>query len=367
MFGLEFPNYETIALPIGISFFTFQAISYIVDVYKDNSLVQKNILNLTLYIAFFPQLIAGPIIKYSDMEYQINNRQITLDGTTQGVRRFAFGLAKKLIISNSMGLMADTIFALDSSYINIASAWIAGITYTLQIYFDFSGYSDMAIGISRVFGFEFKENFNYPYVATSMQNFWRRWHISLSTWFKEYLYIPLGGNRKGSLRTVLNKVFVFFCTGLWHGANFTFIVWGLMHGLLLLLEYYSIIPIDKCKFRPLKHLYTMVCVVVTFVMFRAVDVSQGFMYIQQMFTGFNVSVQSLSPILELVTPSFIVTLILGIVFSMPVEKALTNAVANTKASSVLAVGEYVLTLGLVLVCILNLYTSEYNPFIYLNF
>jgi alginate O-acetyltransferase complex protein AlgI len=266
-----------------------------------------------------------------------------------------------------MGLMADTIFALDSSYINVASAWIAGITYTLQIYFDFSGYSDMAIGISRVFGFEFKENFNYPYVATSMQNFWRRWHISLSTWFKEYLYIPLGGNRKGSLRTVLNKVFVFFCTGLWHGANFTFIVWGLMHGLLLLLEYYNIIPIEKCKFRPLKHFYTMVCVVVTFVMFRAVDVSQGFMYIKQMFTGFNVSVQSLSPILELVTPSFIITLVLGIVFSMPVEKALTHAVAKTKGRTVLAIGEYALTLGLVLICILSLYTSEYNPFIYLNF
>jgi alginate O-acetyltransferase complex protein AlgI len=320
-----------------------------------------------LYISFFPQLIAGPIVRYSDIEKQINQRTITANDTALGIRRFVFGLTKKLLISNSMGLVADTIFALDTAHINIVSAWVGAITYTLQIYFDFSGYSDMAIGIGRVFGFEFKENFNYPYTATSVQDFWRKWHISLSTWFKEYLYIPLGGTRKGSARTVLNKVFVFFCTGLWHGANFTFIVWGLMHGLLLLLEYYNIIPIEKCKFKPLKHIYTLLCVAITFVMFRADSVSQGWMFIKNMLVGYGFTLQSLSPTIELLTPSFILMFILAIVFSMPIERCIANKLTKESSKEVFSIAEYGLSLALVCLCIVTLSKTGYNPFIYFQF
>lgn len=365
--NVEFNDYHTIALPIGISFFTFQAMSYIVDVYRDKSIVQKNLLNLTLYISFFPQLIAGPIIKYYDMEYQIHSRTISVDKTALGIKRFIFGLAKKLLISNSMGYIADTIFALDSQYINILSAWVGGIAYTLQIYFDFSGYSDMAIGLSKVFGFDFKENFNYPYIATSIKDFWRRWHISLSTWFKEYLYIPLGGNRKGSLRTNLNRLFVFFCTGLWHGANFTFIVWGLMHGLLLTLEHYSIIPIDKCKFKPLKHIYTMLCVIVTFVMFRADTVSKGLLFIKSMFVGYSLDISSISRVVELFTPTAITSFVVAIVFSMPIGTWINSSIKSEKSKEVYSIATYGCSLILIGLCIINLSNSGYNPFIYFQF
>lgn len=257
VFNISVPNVE-IALPIGIYFFTFQALSYLIDVYKDKSLVQKNILNIILYISFFPQLIARPIIKYYDMEYQIYNRTISLDNTIKGLKRLIYGLSKKLLIANNIGIVVDNIFSMNNQDINILTAWIGGLSYALQIYFDFSGYSDMAIGLSKTFGFEFKKNFNYPYSSLSMKDFWNRWHISVSSWFKEYLYFSLGGNRKGALRTNINKIIVFFCTGLWHGANFTFILWGLIHGTLLMLEYYQIIPTNKIKNTFIKRIYVNV-------------------------------------------------------------------------------------------------------------
>ena len=257
VFNISVPNVE-IALPIGIYFFTFQALSYLIDVYKDKSLVQKNILNIILYISFFPQLIARHIIKYYDMEYQIYNRTISLDNTIKGLKRLIYGLSKKLLIANNIGIVVDNIFSMNNQDINILTAWIGGLSYALQIYFDFSGYSDMAIGLSKTFGFEFKENFNYPYSSLSMKDFWNRWHISVSSWFKEYLYFSLGGNRKGALRTNINKIIVFFCTGLWHGANFTFILWELIHGTLLMLEYYQIIPTNKIKNTFIKRIYVNV-------------------------------------------------------------------------------------------------------------
>ncbi|MFG6363489.1 MBOAT family O-acyltransferase, partial [Schaedlerella sp.] len=230
-----------VSLPIGISFFTFQALSYVIDVYRGQVKAQKNYGSMLLYISFFPQLIAGPIVKYHDIEQQISNRTTDVKEIAAGFRRFIVGLSKKVLLSNTAALAADAVFAAELSQVNILSAWIGAVSYLFQIYFDFSGYSDMAIGLGHMFGFTFQENFNYPYISGSVQEFWRRWHISLSTWFKEYLYIPLGGNRKGAARTYMNKLIVFFCTGLWHGANWTFVVWGLYHGLFLLLE--GILPV----------------------------------------------------------------------------------------------------------------------------
>jgi alginate O-acetyltransferase complex protein AlgI len=214
-----------IALPIGISFYTFQAMSYVIDAYKSPDYIQKSLFKVALYITFFPQLVAGPIVKYYDFADQIDRRETNPKMTAEGIKRFITGLSKKLLIANTMAYAADYVYDLDTAELSIPLAWLGALSYLFQIYFDFSGYSDMAIGLGAMFGFTFKENFNYPYISQSMQEFWRRWHISVSTWFKEYLYIPLGGNRKGKVRTALNKLIVFFCTGLWHGASLNFILW----------------------------------------------------------------------------------------------------------------------------------------------
>ncbi|CCZ67049.1 mBOAT family protein [Mediterraneibacter gnavus CAG:126] len=233
--GTQIPMTE-IALPIGISFFTFQALSYVIDVYRDEVQSQKSVFNVMLYVSFFPQLIAGPIVKYHDIQKQIETRKTDVQEIAEGFRRFTIGLAKKVLISNTVAIAADGVFNSQIGEINIVAAWIGAISYMLQIYYDFSGYSDMAIGMGHMFGFHFQENFNYPYISASIKEFWRRWHISLSTWFKEYLYIPLGGNRKGKLRTCVNKMVVFSATGLWHGASWTFVLWGVWHGVFSLIE-----------------------------------------------------------------------------------------------------------------------------------
>ena len=223
---------KEVILPIGISFFTFQAMSYVIDVYRCDAKAQKNILDFGLYVALFPQLIAGPIVRYHDVALQINDRNETSDKFRRGIKRFCYGIGKKVLIANTFALVVDKIWSLDLSNIGSAIAILATISYTFQIYYDFSGYSDMAIGLGLMFGFEFKENFNYPYLSSSITDFWRRWHISLSTWFKEYVYIPLGGNRHGLFRTCLNLMIVFLLTGIWHGANFTFILWGIIYGII---------------------------------------------------------------------------------------------------------------------------------------
>lgn len=226
--GLHLPLPQ-IRMPIGISFFTFQAMSYVIDVYRETTRAQKNYAKVLLYISFFPQLIAGPIVKYHDVAAEIDQRTVTLDGVALGIRRFSAGLCKKVLLANTLGLVADNLFGASSGSINGAGAWLGAISYMLQIYFDFSGYSDMAIGLGWMFGFHFKENFNYPYISGTIREFWRRWHMSLSGWFLEYLYIPLGGNRKGKFRTVVNKMIVFLCTGIWHGAAINFLFWGVYH------------------------------------------------------------------------------------------------------------------------------------------
>ena len=352
-------------LPIGISFFTFQAMSYVIDAYRQDVKVQKNLWNMILYISFFPQLIAGPIVKYHDIEKQITDRHADLKEIAEGMRRFIIGLAKKVLISNTVAVAADALFGTPIGEINIFSAWIAAIAYMLQIYYDFSGYSDMAIGLGHMFGFHFLENFRHPYVSGSVQEFWRRWHISLSTWFKEYLYFPLGGNRKGKLRTCLNKIIVFFATGLWHGANWTFVLWGLWHGAFLLLE--EILPIKKLP-KVFCHLYTLLVVCMGFVMFRADTITQGIQMIGKMFTGWDFSAGMINVAVSQMNPLFDLTVVLGVVGSIPLldkfrmlsEKAGGKGRAATAAS-------YAGSFILLLLCMLSLSSGTYNPFIYFRF
>ena len=304
-------RYHSSGLPLGISFYTFKAVSYIVDVYRGNVQAQKNYFNVLLYLSIFPQVIAGPIVGYSDISGQFNSRTESMEKTVAGLKRFTVGLAKKLLIAGVVGSVADKVYTLPTEGINILIAWTGAIAYVLQIYFDFSGYSDMAIGLSQIFGFDIKENFDYPYTARSIKRFWRKWHISLSTWFREYLYIPLGGNHKGTFRTALNLLIVFFCTGFWHGASWTFIVWGLFHGLFLVLERVGIIKTEKLKPKWLANVYTMLVVTVGFTLFRAETISQGAVFIEKMFTGFYVTEEGLSFLSRTLTPQVITVIALA--------------------------------------------------------
>ena len=310
-------NIVYIKLPVGISFFTFQALSYVIDVYYERIEVQKSFNRVLLYISFFPQLIAGPIIKYRDINYNLTNRQTDINQISNGVNRFIFGLGKKVLIANTVGQTADTIFNASSREINILSAWIGAVSYMLQIYYDFSGYSDMAIGLGKIFGFEFQENFKYPYGAVSIKEFWRRWHISLSGWFKEYLYIPLGGNRKGKIRTSINKFVVFFCTGFWHGANWTFIIWGLYHGFFSVIEEY--VTFIKKIPKIFTYIYTMLIVCIGFVIFRADTLSQAFYMLRKMFTGVSFDDCNMSFVISQLNPWFIFMLFSGFIGMAPVK------------------------------------------------
>lgn len=359
--GLHLPLPQ-IRMPIGISFFTFQAMSYVIDVYRGTTKAQKNYAKVLLYISFFPQLIAGPIVKYHDIAQEIDNRTQSLEGVSLGIRRFSAGLCKKVLISNTMGLVADQLFGASAGNINAAGAWLGAISYMLQIYFDFSGYSDMAIGLGWMFGFHFKENFNYPYISGSIREFWRRWHISLSGWFLEYLYIPLGGNRKGKFRTVVNKMIVFLCTGIWHGAAVNFLFWGIYHGCFLMLEEY--IPWIGRKGSKLKavfqHIYALLVVCIGFVFFRADTMSQGLFWIKEMFTGFTWNAAAMSFAVQQITPVFLVTLAGALIACCPVIKTVNNKKWYAPFAYVCSL------LGLV-VCMLSLASGTYNPFIYFRF
>lgn len=348
-----------IALPIGISFYTFQAMSYVIDVYRGVVKQQKNYFKVLLYISFFPQLIAGPIIKYKDIESQLSDRHASLDNIVYGLIRFCVGLAKKVLIANAMGQIVDTIYAANQNEINIFVAWIAAVCYIMQIYFDFSAYSDMAIGMAKIFGFHYKENFNYPYISTNVKEFWRRWHISLSTWFKDYLYIPLGGNRKGKLRTGVNKVIVFACCGLWHGANWTFLIWGLLHGLALMIEDY--IPIKKLP-KAVGFIYTLLIVTILFVIFRADSINEAGFMISQMFTGFHFEEAPLSLALSMLTPINITTFAVAIIAAFRFGQILFEKTIK-KYVFVLCI----FALILLILCLLTLSGGGYNPFIYFRF
>ena len=361
-----------IVLPIGISFYTFQALSYVIDVYRGEVGVQKNYFKVLLYISFFPQLIAGPIVKYRDIAEQIDNRSQSLEQIAQGLRRFVCGLAKKVLIANTMGQVADIIFAQSTFELGFLSAWLGAAAYLFQIYYDFCGYSDMAIGLGKMFGFTFKENFRYPYGARSVQDFWRRWHISLSTWFKEYLYIPLGGNRKGKARTALNRIIVFFFTGLWHGANWTFVLWGLWHGLFLLLEEY--LPFLKKLPKVLGHIYTMLVVLIGFVVFRADTIGYGFGYIGRMFSFGSPGSYDMSLALRQLTPWFIFIFVIAVIGCAPIrplsDKIRQRLYSDGSVSTgwrIVSVALYCLAFAGLFFCILRLSPSGYNPFIYFRF
>ena len=365
VFSLEIPL-TGIALPVGISFFTFQGLSYVIDVYRDREMCAKSIVKLALYISLFPQLIAGPIVIYHDVANQIDHRESTPELTADGIRRFVLGLGKKLLLANTAGRMADLVFTATAQQLDIRVAWLGALCYCLQIYFDFSGYSDMAIGLGRMFGFQFLENFNYPYVSSSIKEFWRRWHISLSSWFRDYLYIPLGGNRKGKLRTEVNKGIVFFCTGLWHGASWNFVLWGLWHGVFIILE--DLLPKGGKVRRAIGHVTTPLIVLLGFVLFRADTLGDAGRIFSQMFTGVDFTLQSDALLRTLLSPLNILTVVLGTAFSLPLlPRMKAYAQGEGKAAAALRAGSYLACGGLFLLCVMNLAGSAFNPFIYFRF
>ena len=350
-----------IRLPIGISFFTFQALSYVIDVYRNPALCQRSVARLMLYISLFPQLIAGPIVQYGDIADELGARRADAVEVAAGLRRFLFGLAKKLLVANTVGYAADELFAMNGG--NIIAAWVGALLYCLQIYYDFSGYSDMAIGLGHMFGFHFKENFDYPYASGSIQEFWRRWHISLSTWFRDYLYIPLGGNRRGRARTVVNKYAVFFMTGLWHGASWNFVLWGLVHGTFLVLEDGPLRALRRHKVAG--HVVTLFVVVAAFVLFRAETLPDAAAYYGNLFAGFDLGGEPMARFLALLNPWLVCMAVAGVVFALPVKARIQRALCARWAGWD-AVG-YVLAFGLFVLCVLNLASASFNPFIYFRF
>lgn len=353
-----------IALPIGISFYTFQGLSYVIDVYRDPREGTRSLGKLILYISFFPQLIAGPIIKYHDVSRQIDERRLTPEGTLFGLRRFITGLGKKLLLANTAGLAADAVFALTAAQLDARLAWLGAVSYTLQIYFDFSGYSDMAIGLGAMFGFSFRENFNLPYSALSIKEFWRRWHISLSSWFRDYLYIPLGGNRKGTFRTGLNKCLVFFTTGLWHGANWTFVLWGLWHGLFAALEDLGVIP-KRLRKGVLGHGYTLLVVVLGFTLFRADSLGAARAMFEAMFTGFSFSAAGTLTLRALLDVKTACVLAVSILLSLGLPQRLAERVLGQ--GSLYRTCRALGCAGVFGLCVLNLSKATFNPFIYFQF
>lgn len=350
----------TIPLPLGISFFTFQILSYIFDLYYGKTKVQKKWYKFALYVSMFPQLVAGPIVRYDQIAYEIDHRQENLEDFSQGMTRFVYGLGKKVLLSNYMGVLADNMFCLSGEgSLSVGAAWIGAIGYTLQIYYDFSGYSDMAIGLGRMMGFHFLENFNYPYVSRSITEFWRRWHMSLSSWFKDYVYIPLGGSREGAAKTYRNTFFVWLLTGIWHGANWTFIVWGLGYFVLLCIERLG----GWTKgIRYIGHIYTMAAVILLWVVFRADSLTLAVRYIGQMFgTGGALWDEAAASAFS----GSILVLLAAAVLSTPVWKQLADRLRLSELTrkNVAAAA----AVPLFLLCIAKCMSSSYNPFIYFNF
>ncbi len=349
-----------VVMPIGISFYTFQAMSYLIDVYRREAQAQRDLAKLALYITLFPQLVAGPIVKYHDVADQISNREESSEKAVYGIKRFIIGLAKKILIANTLGAVADKIFSQPVEQFNALTAWIGAIAYSFQLFYDFSGYSDMAIGLGAIFGFKFLENFNYPYISKSITEFWHRWHISLSTWFKEYLYIPLGGNRVGKKRNLLNLFIVFLATGVWHGASWTFVVWGLWHGLFIIVEKLTGWHKNETK-SFLHHAYAIFVVVIGWVVFRADTLSYAVEYLKNMFgfvRGRDISYTTAYYIDNIEIIAFAIAALCA----MPVCKNILFV--RNKAGLVLV------NLGLVLLFVLavaSMAASTYNPFIYFRF
>ncbi|CDQ18927.1 MBOAT family O-acyltransferase [Halobacillus karajensis] len=356
-------------LPIGISFFTFQAMSYVIDVYRKEVEPQRNLIALALYISFFPQLVAGPIVRYHSINEQLKRRHVTLEKFSDGVRRFITGLAKKVLLANGLGEVADAVFNSSVDEMSLATAWVGIAAYTLQIYFDFSGYSDMAIGLGKMFGFDFLENFRYPYISTSVSEFWKRWHISLGSWFRDYVYIPLGGNRGGWFKTIRNLLIVWTITGFWHGSSWTFMAWGFYYGVLITLERLGMARVLTRLWKPVQHLYLLWIVMIGWVFFRADDFSYSLSYIQRMFgIGVKTLVDSES---YLYMNDYWYLFLFGIAFSLPVwpyMKEKLTAVFQWKPTKVLTpIISTVFYMLLMVGVMIQLVNSTYNPFIYFRF
>lgn len=356
---LNIPELQ-ISLPIGISFYTFQTMSYVIDVYRDDAPVSKNFINFGTYVALFPQLIAGPIVRYRDVAEQLVNRRETLEMFTRGVKLFMVGLAKKVIIANTMGTLTTNIFATTDEN-GVVGTWVGMIAYTFQIYFDFSGYSDMACGLGNMIGFEFLKNFNYPYIAKSITDFWRRWHISLSTWFKEYVYIPLGGNRKGVKRQILNLLIVWGLTGLWHGAAYNFVLWGLYYGLLLILEKFVLKKFLDRLPSFVQHIYTLFIIIIGWGLFYFTDVGQLGEFMVDLFNFGNgiCGDQAFNLIM-----SNLPMLIIAAVASTPLATTLYTRFEHTRF---MWIPETLYCMGVLAVSTASLVNQSYNPFLYFRF
>lgn len=356
---LNIPELQ-ISLPIGISFYTFQTMSYVIDVYRDDAPVSKNFINFGTYVALFPQLIAGPIVRYRDIAEQLVNRRETLEMFTRGVKLFMVGLAKKVIIANTMGTLTTNIFATTDEN-GVVGTWVGMIAYTFQIYFDFSGYSDMACGLGNMMGFEFLKNFNYPYIAKSITDFWRRWHISLSTWFKEYVYIPLGGNRKGVKRQILNLLIVWGLTGLWHGAAYNFVLWGLYYGLLLILEKFVLKKFLDRLPSFVQHIYTLFIIIIGWGLFYFTDIGQLGEFMVDLFNFGNgiCGDQAFNLIM-----SNLPMLIIAAVASTPLATMLYTRFEHTRF---MWIPETLYCMGVLAVSTASLVNQSYNPFLYFRF
>ena len=359
---LGLPPMETgLAAPLGISFFVFKCISYLMDAYHDREQAADSFWDLLLYISFFPQITMGPITRFREFGPQLKSREVSTEKTALGLRRFVVGLGKKVIIAGTMATVADGVFALEA--VDARLAWVGAIAYCLQLYFDFSGYIDMVIGLGACFGFATRENFNYPYTAVAVGGFWRRWHMSLSTWFKDYLYIPLGGNRKGKLRAGINKSIVFLLCGLWHGAAWTFVLWGIWHGLFSLLESVNVIPTKKLesgKGRVIGHIYALLVVCVGFVMFRAGTVTQGLQIIGAMFTGFRFTAAATVALHRLLNAETILVMGLGVALSCPVSRTLLKSKTAEKLS-------WLGALAVLVLCVIKMAAGDFAPSIYAQF
>lgn len=361
-----------VVLPIGISFFTFHAISYVVDVHRRDAVAQKGPVEAALYLLLFPQLIAGPIVRYRDIAAQLTRRVIALDDAAEGARRFVVGLGKKMLIANVVAGPADEIFAMPAAELTAAHAWLGVACYTLQIYFDFSGYSDMAIGLGRLFGFRFTENFHYPYAAASIQDFWRRWHMSLSAWFRDYVYVPLGGNRVRPVRLYLNLLTVFFLCGLWHGANWTFVAWGLFHGLFLVAERLGLAAVVARLPRPARHAYAMAVVMVGWVFFRAGSLPAAFGMLKAL-AGGGLAQPTVYAASWYLTPELGLAALAGMLGAWPLVPGLARVTSRAGGSGEPVVGvvpSALATLALLAVfaaCLMLVAARTYNPFIYFQF
>ena len=354
-----------LALPIGISFYSFQTLSYVIDVYRGNVKSQKNILHLGTYVALFPQLIAGPIVRYIDVAEQLVDREESLDKFAAGVKRFCVGLGKKVIIANAVGELFDTISNSPQSSLSVAASWLGIIAYTFQIYFDFSGYSDMAIGLGKMFGFDFLENFNYPYISDSITEFWRRWHISLSSWFRDYVYIPLGGNRKGKARQCVNIMVVWFLTGFWHGANWNFMMWGVYFGCILLLEKNFLLAALKKSPKVIQHIYALLLIVIGWGIFAYEDTAKLMQNLKNMFGFGGLPLWNRQTAFWLSQNSIL--FLLAVICSTPLIKKAGEHILKKKPAVYTMICEPLECVLLVIVSVAYLAGNSFNPFLYFRF